>query len=950
MSTAPFLRVSKPISVWKKPLEASWGGLFKSLTSSVGAGVTLQWDKLAESLVDMGTSLGLETTVEERIGALVLRALARAIAELVAERQGELPEHLSTDDRMRHLDDVLEAHELNIGPTFLDRPNSLELPGIVAPLVADWFETHGVIVASRSLLEVRLQRYFVYSLMAEWRSRPAEYEPILAALDTPFASAGEREYAWHQYRADLERHNNQPLFGEPFGLEQVYMPLRAYHKPKVRPGQRTPQQRLFQADPEENYEPRRPVVVDLQSHLLAWLEVGDRQDALRLVSGGPGSGKSSFARWFAAHLGSHRRVVIIPLFDLDLTDSLPRAVDEFLVRKGYPLMGLLGQQTLEEQVVVIFDGLDELSLRGSLGQAAARHFMRQVERVLRDMNHTRCRLHVLVTGRELAIQGAESERCAPEQTLHVLPYYLPEQSRKPYDDPGDLLADDQRDAWWVCFGEACGRPDLASLPDELKRPDLDEITAEPLLCYLVALGFRAGDIDLSQAHIDLGLIYDGLLRSVYRRNYEGRRHKSLTGIERFEDFAVILEEIGLAAWHGRARTTTIGTIRSYCRRNRRLGKLLDGFEADARTGVSNLLLAFYFRQSGTDVGGDATYEFTHLSFGEYLTARRIARTADRMSSKLIDGDRGDEDGWDERQALVVWARVCGPTAMEANVARFLDAEIEYRYRKRAEAWQDMGCRLLGHALRHAMPMDELQGITFQEKTRWAANAEVSLLILLSGCARATERVSAIAWPQVTSFGTWLRRVVVQRSGADNPLVTRRLSWLDLSHCRIDIIDLYGANLSRAHLQNAPMNMANLQGANLQGARMERAKLWVSNLEGADLERANLQGADLERANLQDANLQGANLQGANLGRAILEDANLEGAYLEGAYLQDANLRGANLEGANLEDANLEGAKLEDANLEGANLGRARLQAARFSSTTRWPSGFDPEARGCRNSS
>ena len=41
-------------------------------------------------------------------------------------------------------------------------------------------------------------------------------------------------------------------------------------------------------------------VVDLESELSAWLNKADNNDAIRVVSGGPGSGKSSFAKIFAA--------------------------------------------------------------------------------------------------------------------------------------------------------------------------------------------------------------------------------------------------------------------------------------------------------------------------------------------------------------------------------------------------------------------------------------------------------------------------------------------------------------------------------------------------------------------------------------------------------------------------------------------------------------------------
>lgn len=94
------------------------------------------------------------------------------------------------------------------------------------------------------------------------------------------------------------------------------------------------------------------------------------------------------------------------------------------------------------------------------------------------------------------------------------------------------------------------------------------------------------------------------------------------------------------------------------------------------------------------------------------------------------------------------------------------------------------------------------------------------------------------------------------------------------------------------------------------------------LENATLGRLDLHGANLELANLQDAGLQWANLQ----------EADLEGAYLLRVYLQGANLFLANLyladlQEAYLEEADLKGADLREAILEGAFLYRADLSEA-----------------------
>jgi uncharacterized protein YjbI with pentapeptide repeats len=124
----------------------------------------------------------------------------------------------------------------------------------------------------------------------------------------------------------------------------------------------------------------------------------------------------------------------------------------------------------------------------------------------------------------------------------------------------------------------------------------------------------------------------------------------------------------------------------------------------------------------------------------------------------------------------------------------------------------------------------------------------------------------------------------------------------------------------------------LHGAEIQGA----------DLDEADLNYAYLVGAQLQGAILEDADLHGAGLDGAQLQGANLDEADLRGANLLGARLQGANLLGADLQGANLLGARLQGAKLLGADLQGANLDGADLQGATADEETCWPDGWDQD--------
>ena len=66
-------------------------------------------------------------------------------------------------------------------------------------------------------------------LNREWRRNAKSYGPLVQAIDTPFAKAGDREWAWAAYSAILQRQIDEGIFGEAFSLNQMYVPLNAWY-------------------------------------------------------------------------------------------------------------------------------------------------------------------------------------------------------------------------------------------------------------------------------------------------------------------------------------------------------------------------------------------------------------------------------------------------------------------------------------------------------------------------------------------------------------------------------------------------------------------------------------------------------------------------------------------------------------------------------------------------
>jgi uncharacterized protein YjbI with pentapeptide repeats len=778
----------------------------------------------------------------------------------------------------------------------------------------------------------------------------------LPSIYTLMPPLDERTQAWIAYTNWLDEQLDTLLFGEPFGLRHVYVPLRGWCEVR---------RKSVDAD----RSGRRGPGAGLPRRLVRWLDLlvdewraqRNVEQPILILEGGPGSGKSSFAKVYAARVAREGdwRVLFVPLHDqlFDLEGNLRDAIRSFCrllpVRPPEDPLDL----TADERLLLVLDGLDEYSKAGRLGAEVVREFVDHVQKAVTRLNHDRkeTRLLVLLSGRPVAVEAVRTEMARTEsRVVHVLPYFVNKRLRQEasWDDPGQVLGGDQRHDWWRRYGELTGEK-LAGMPEEVAARDLEEITSLPFSNQMVAIVRRDAPHRLAQGGPDLNYFYDAVLEAVYHRAWEprNRSHPAARGLE-FDEFAAALEEIALTAWHSSdGRTTTERAILRRLKENagQHFRRWLEHVKDAAAV---HLLVAFFFRPHGRDEENERTFVFTHKSFAEYLTARRIIRELGEMAADLTS--KRSRRGGSEEPALECWAEVCGPARLTRYLLRFMEIRVRSELLEQAAVWQQVSARLLGHLLRHGMPMEKPRLPSFREMTRQALNAEEALLATLSCCARRTEQLSRVDWPKAgegTPPGEWLSRLgALERLEEFNPF--KCLDRMDWSDARLGALRLFGADLTKSDLSNAVLAWQNpaeagwrgrisagadlrwgdLTGANLKGAHLEHICLHGAVLTGTNLTGADLTGADLTRANLAGANLTGAHLTwaslaGAHLAKANLAGASLIGANLAGTDLTGADLTGAHLVGANLTRADLVRADLTGAYLVGANLVRAHLTEA-----------------------
>ncbi|GBE95050.1 pentapeptide repeat-containing protein [Nostoc cycadae] len=939
MSSKTGILIKQPVSILNKRLNVNFGSFFTALAKTAANAATANLGNVPENVIEMGAAIGLAKEPGEIAWLLIFRALTQAMAGLVDDSQ-DLFKQIDNHDieiivkhRLETCLQKLEDTELTIDQNFFNHPEELAIVAAVKTPFRQWLEDIVETPAQAEAISDRLPMEFVYALHNEWKQHSDKYAVLQNELNTPFVKAGEREKTWQRYSTWLQKQINERMFSEAFSLEQVYISPRAYYERKIEGNDDDDLESRLKDYYKQGQDYER-IVVNLQDELQIWVDQADKNDAIRVISGGPGSGKSSFSKVFAATQAKKGKIKIlfIPLHLFDPEDDLVNSVGKFINNlRDIPLPpNPLISENFVSQLLIIFDGLDELAMQGNIAEEIAQKFINEVERQVNSFNNSQTRLLVLISGRELVVQKNKSEFRKQKQILQILPYFVDEKEKRRhnYIDTQNLLKEDQREIWWCQYGKASGLG-YPGLPEELDNGHLREITSQPLLNYLVALSFARGAVNFAKDS-NLNEIYADLITAVYQRVW-AKDNPIIKGVEE-KDFVRILESIAVSAWHGGdVRITTIKEIENNCD-SYILDRVFHVFKQDRKASLTRLLTAFYFRQNGVK-GREETFEFTHKSFGEYLAAKRIVRELALIYKKLQANKEDPDDGWNKQEALVRWARLCGLTAMDQYIFNFIVDEIQLqqdKYQIDVAEWQQTMCDLISYMLKNEMPMEKLQLRTFQEANRQARNAEEALLFVLNACARVTQEISKIDRPSPEAFGNWISRLQRQRINFNGDISCLDcLSFLDLEDCVLILKDFFnanlqGANIQRANLQRANLEEANLQGANIQGANIQRANIQRANLETANLEEVNLKWAYLQNANLEGANLKWAELEGADLAYVSLQEANLEGANIQranlnNAYLVEANLTEANLTEANLTDANLTDANLTDANLRGTIL-------------------------------
>jgi hypothetical protein len=716
-----------------------------------GAKFVATWNPLdlisvGKHVADGGTAFHIKDNPEHATWLLVSRSLFRAIKALIEENEicCTLPQKC-IKGKSQHIASSLDDVKIFLSNDSLQYPDTFSFLVDFKTAMADWLEDLGNYEDAETIAG-GLYDQFSREFDNELREHRANYHCIMHLLqDTPATDYRNQVEAWIQYNKFLQEQANARIFESNIRLKQVYIGLRAHRSPA-------------RDEKSCGMATQSRVVVDLHSELEKWVDDARPDDAIRYVSGGPGAGKSSFAKVFAADISRSLkvRVLFVPIRKIDLAkteklaESLTTFAKEIVELPLDPLQHAKGPGRL----LLVLDGLDELSdAAGRLRDDLAGVLLEQAGDLVSPQKYKDIAdILVLITGREFFLQREARDYRQQRCTYQLIGYHLTEEEKDTYGfyDPNGLLKTDQRTEWWKRYGEAIAT-DYPEVPDVMTNGTMQNLTAQPLLNYLIAV-MHTHDSTTFSAERNRNAVYRDIVTYVFRRDWGDKQHASMHK-EHENCFVRVLQAVAVAVWHGPGLTTTICEVQKHCTQDdlnawQKLGQ-------EPHAGISRMLTNFFFRYTGSADESQRPVEFTHRSFGEYLTARRIVDETARLAEYAENESNSDE-------IPRFWIRLCGKRALDKDLVSFIRDEIALRNTERegiADTWQLALTRVIERVLRNGIPLSCLEqpknSLDVGTQTR---KAEQALLVVLNGCALTTGRLSEIDWPSSTAFSDWLYRI------------------------------------------------------------------------------------------------------------------------------------------------------------------------------------------------
>ncbi|WP_097092513.1 NACHT domain-containing protein [Novosphingobium sp. Chol11] len=834
-------------SEWKDFLGSVGGAISDLFLKSTGDGVSTG----ISGLVKFATSFKIKPSAGYLAWVFAISATAWSLDQSKAfpsDKTDELVKHF------RHAIDTARAKcgidGIFVPINFFDRPTKLQ---IYNEILEHLFDNDAYSTENKANLRYKIDAAFNRAVFEIFSARPDYYEPLFSSLKIPGALAADISTSWQSYRAKLiYDFEVRPLFGqeiERISLSQLYVPLRG----------------IFSKDDDDIDSEGYNIIsshemVRIDSELDTWVESESLSDWLRLVGGGPGSGKSTTLKALASRAAKKDgvRPLFIPLQHIGTDQDLREAINRhFTETTDSPFnQPPLARASVEDgaPLLLIFDGLDELVAPGEAAKDVVGTFANRLNSLVSTLTGGNNRkIRVIVSGRMPAFQAASRYLPTPRngalEAYGFLPVRVHDAGEESDGSDNPLWSEDQRKQWWTQYAALKGEtPDI---PEAFSNKRLEGITHEPLLCYLLALAGYANQ-HWELAADNRNRIYSALVESIYERGWGDGVHKRLGAGKTLSkpDFLKLMETIALAAWLGGDARVASEEKFDEALEITEAEDAWKKFTADNGQDVTNLAMNFYLKSSERSQRG---FEFTHKSFGEYLAAKALLSVAeDVIAQNLRRIDNAMRD----------WMRATRTGEPSIEMLHFLRDEIRLKLAGGKKQEEIANAIKLKEGFQNLIKKASDEGFPISGGGTWRsmeveqANAECALWMVANSCATALDEAECsgkaiieIEWNDEDELCSVIKRV---KDKTGSTVIFSCLSLLDASGQHFEEIRAHNIDFRSSNLEDATFVACDLSGR-FNYAIMDGCRFYLCSINSANFFGTSMKGMKFHASSVRGAN-------------------------------------------------------------------------------------------------
>lgn len=747
-----------------------------------------------------------------------------------------------------------KAGKVSIDLNFLKSPSESEFSNFYCNRLCEWLLSY---INEEDVEKIRKSwpMFFTNAITTEWRS-DQKYNQLLYHLDTPF---NEHLKFLNELKDYNEKYLNFPetnVFDEPINLEQIYVDIfgTASHK-----------QRLIHK------------IVNVQLELCKW--ANDAEKDMCIVSGDPGSGKSTVMKMLASTLSKKgNRVVFIDLYKLNFSEkkSAIDVLEEYIngiswlkkydIKNGVPL-------------ILILDGLDEIKV----------DVWNNAQELVEELHNSIWfeRHKVIISGRKKIIDYCSS-KCEYSLKIEMLPLKLTSDELKILRHQEysklDLLDETLQETYWNKLLKAF---DVEyKFEDIRKKEHLNELCSSPLMLFLLVWTIKNSKISIKTIHHSVEL-YEAILESIYSRKYNRNKYDRIH--QSYEEYKKMLAITGLCAWQSNSKCIEISHIEDYCIKANLSVLFKQWIDYHQTNNPSKLLLLFFFREKLNIYSpNDSEIEFIHKSFFEFLAAITILDSVYNVQKKK------DNDFYYDIY------NIFSKSLIGVEIQEFIEGLLEYRDEydlcKYAEAISSIIPRIY--------------------------NANWPIVFYQN---RESKKIETSSYTELKQAIKNIEENFVRLAAVLSRIKKRKNISID-SHIVL--------HLECSNFNNVNWMWNNLSNNCFSGTEFDNAVLTGCDLYDGIFNNCSFAKTNLNSCNMSDSELRNCEFISTHMEACVLEnsdisDSNFDEVILEGGYLGDAIFNNTILSGTTLVASNLDNTKFINCKFTNVNFERAILDGTTF---------------------